>query len=440
MASNITFSEYNETGPTLLNNKDHKIQATFRMSPVHVTTVNTLRRQILAAIPTVGFKTEPPEASDVHITTNTTPLVNEMLMHRIGMVPLCVSDLSTFNPEDYEFRLNIDNIGKSLVNVSAADFTVVKTATTELPESILETKDFFPPDPITEKTPLITVLRPRYNLDSPSERLVIRAKASIGTGRDNMRYSAVAQCSYEYTLDNDESRQNSIFLTWLATSKKVPDSASITPERLGELRREFNCLEVQRCYLQNEKGEPYDFMFHVESVGVYSVPRIVELGLQACEDIVTPYTTLNTDMVENITISTPANRMAVADTEDAVYEFTFRKEEHTLGNLLQTFLVERHVEGTEMPRIKYAGYKIPHPLKQEMVLIVAPLDGDVMSARKAIASVCRFLKGYFADARISWLKTPKAAPRVLDAEISSFVPIVADVASVATKTKGRTKK
>jgi DNA-directed RNA polymerase subunit L len=221
-----------------------------------------------------------------------------------------------------------------------------------------------------------------------------------------------------------------MFLRWLATSKKVPESTAITPERLGELRREFDCLEVQRCSLQNEKGEPYDFIFHIESVGVYSVPRIVELGLQACEDIVTPYTSLNTDMLENITISTPANRMAVADTEDtedtkdAVYEFTFRKEGHTLGNLLQTFLIERHVEGTERPRIKYAGYKAPD--KHEMVLIVDPLDGDVMSARGAIASVCKFLKAYFADARAVWLKTPKGGP------------VEAPVAPV--KAKGRAKK
>jgi DNA-directed RNA polymerase subunit L len=438
MASGLTFSEYIETGPSLLNTKDHTIQATFRVSPVHVTTVNTVRRQILAAIPTVGFKTEPPESSDVHITTNTTPLVNEMLMHRIGMIPISVPDTASFNPEDYEFRLNIENIGKSMVNVSASDFVVVKTATPESPETVLNTNDFFPPDPITGQTPLITVLRPRYNLDSPAERLTIRAKASIGTGRDNMRYSSVAQCSYEYTLDTDKSRQNSMFLTWLATSKKVPDTTAISPERLAELRREFDCLEVQRCFLKNEKGEPYDFIFHVESVGIYSVPKIVEMGLQACEDLVTPYTALNNTINENITISTPANRMTVANTSEAVYEFTFRKEEHTLGNLLQTFLIERHMEGQEQPRIKYAGYKVPHPLKQEMVLIVAPLDGDVQTARAAIASVCRFLKEYFADARSVWLKTPKGTPVPL-APVALAAP--AEQAPKLTKApRGRAKK
>ena len=337
-----------------------------------------------------------------------------MLMHRIGMIPIAIADPSTFNPDDYEFRLNIENVGKSLVNVSASDFSVVKVSTANIDESQVPVSDVFPADPITGKTPLITVLRPQYNMDSPPEKLNIRAKASIGTGRDNMRFSPVTQCSYEYTLDSDVSRQNQMFTTWMATSKKVIDTASISPERLGELRREFDCLEIQRCYLQNEKGEPYDFIFHIESVGVFSIPTIVERGLSACENIVSPYLTLDTGVPENVSIGIPANRMSEIG-QSSVYEFTFRKEEHTLGNLLQTFLVERHIEGTELPRIQYAGYRIPHPLKQEMVLTISPVDGDVLSARKAIAKVCSYLKTYFAEANTEWIKTPKGSlPKVIE--------------------------
>lgn len=440
-SSNITFSEYNESGPALLtagaagngsSGGSHKIQATFRVAPIHVTVANTIRRQILAAVPTVGFKTEPPESSDVFISANTTPLVNEMLIHRIGMIPIAVTDPESFNPEDYEFRLNIENVSKGLVNVTASDFVVVKTATPDQPESTMDTKQFFPPDPITGETPLITVLRPRYNMDSPAEKLLIRAKASVGTGRDNMRYSSVAQCSYEYTLDQDTSRQNSRFTTWLATSKKVPDAAAIVPERLQELRREFDCLEIQRCYLQNEKGEPYDFVFHIESVGVFSVPTIIERGLAACEDLVTPYTSLDAALTDNISVGTPANRMA-QDDSGAVFDFTFRKEEHTLGNLLQTFLVERHIEGTELPRLKYAGYRVPHPLKQEMVLTICPVEGDVMNVRRALANVCKYLKTYFAEARKTWLLTPKGAT-------AATAPAAATTAATAVTKKSRAKQ
>jgi DNA-directed RNA polymerase subunit L len=344
-------------------------------------------------------------------------------MHRIGMIPLSIVDVSTFNPDDYEFRLSIENVGKSLVDVSASDFTVVKVATTTEDETYLPTETMFPPDPITGKSPLITVLRPRYNMDSPSEKLLIRAKAYIGTGRENMRFSPVTQCSYEYTLDPDVKRQNLMFENWMSTSKKVVDTSLILPERLAELRSEFDCLEIQRCYLQNAKGEPYDFIFHIESVGVFSVPLIVERGLHSCENIVMPYMNLDSSMPENVVIGEPANRMN--EGTPSVYEFTFSKEEHTLGNLLQTFLVERHIEGTEMPRVKYAGYRVPHPLKQEMVLTISPVDGSVMSARKAIASVCTYLKTYFLEATQEWIKTPKGTQPAL---------------SEPPKSKARTKK
>ena len=410
MASNIVFTDYVEGGPALLTDSRSKIQATFRVAPIHVTVANTLRRQILAAIPTVGFKTEPPELSDVFIETNTTPLVNEMLMHRLGMIPIAITNPAEFNPEEYEFRLNIENVGKKPVSVMASDITVVKRSIDEAQGQTLPTKDFFPADPITKQTALITVLRPQYNMDSPTEKLVIRAKASVGTGRQNMRYSAVAQCSYEYTLDKDPKRQNEMFATWMATSKKVPDPTAVSSDRVQELKREFETLEIQRCYLQNEKKEPYDFTFHIESVGILSVPTILERGLKACEDIVSPYTTLDVELTPNLTISVAKTRFAAIG-----HELVFQNEEHTLGNLLQTFLVERHIEGNEEPKLAYAAYKVPHPLRAEMVMVIVSPDGEEKTVRKAIANVCIYLKQYFNTATQKWTAIHKAPEPVAPA-------------------------
>jgi DNA-directed RNA polymerase subunit L/DNA-directed RNA polymerase alpha subunit len=429
MASDLLFTDYVEGGPALMTGSTNKIQASFRVSPIHVTVANTLRRQILAAIPTVGFKTEPPEASDVFIEANTTPLVNEMLMHRIGMIPIAVTDPTKFEVDEYEFRLAVENVGKTPVNVTASDFVVVKRSVDEAKEEILPTKNFFPVDPITKENALITVLRPQYNMDSPTEKLVIRAKASVGTGRQNMRYSSVAQCSYEYTTDKNPKRQTDMFQRWMATSKKVPDPAAVAPERLQELRREFETLEIQRCYLQNEKGEPYDFIFHIESVGILSVPTIIERGLKACEDIVSPYTTLDVELTPNITMAKAARRMEG-------FELVFQNEEHTLGNLLQTFLVERHVEGEEQPRLSYAAYKVPHPLRQEMVLVVSAVDGEEASVRKAVANVCIYLKQYFNEAMMKWQGTPKGLPeeQVQEQALPQELPPVQEQ-PVAAKTK-----
>ncbi len=411
MADTVVFSNYSESGPKLLKGEG-LIQGTFQAAPMHVTIANTIRRQVLAAVKTVGFKTEPPELSDVNISVNTTPLVNEMLMHRIGMIPVFVEDPDTFNSEIYEFRINVENVGNDVVPITSADIQVFKSTGDDGQWSELSNKDFFPLDPITGMGSLITILRPRYNIDSIPERLTVRAKASVGTGRQNMRFSSVAQCSYEYTLDPNPSRQEIILNNWLAVSKKVANPAELAPERLAELKREFECLEVQRCYLIDEKGEPYDFTFHIESVGVLSVPTIIERAIKSCEDIVSPYLTFDTDFPQDasgqptVVCNVSARRM------ENSFEFIFQNEEHTLGNLLQTYLVERHVDGKELPRIRYAGYKVPHPLRSEMVLVVAPEDGQENTARLAVANTCKFLKQYFNNILQSWKSVPKESSSV----------------------------
>jgi DNA-directed RNA polymerase subunit L len=79
-----------------------------------------------------------------------------------------------------------------------------------------------------------------------------------------------------------------------------------------------------------------------------------------------------------------------------------------LGNLLETYLVENHVDGTAQPRINYAGYKVPHPLRPEMfVRIGVETDGgdadqEQRVARLAIATVCRQLRDGFRTAQATW--------------------------------------
>ena len=102
------FHNYEESGPFLLGNTDARIGARFRLAPSNTTLANTIRRQIISAVKTVGFRTEPAETSEVVIETNTTPLVNEMLAHRIGMIPIRV-DPAIFDPMRWDFRIEKEN-------------------------------------------------------------------------------------------------------------------------------------------------------------------------------------------------------------------------------------------------------------------------------------------------------------------------------------------
>ena len=404
------FIEYKEPAqaPPLFGEPKTKIRASFRLKDVNVTVANTIRRAIIAHTPSVGFRTEPYDKSDVEIQVNTTPLVNEMVAHRVGMIPLN-ADPTKFDPAEYEFHLDVENGTKELMDVRTSDFRVYKrsenplSAPTELPSS-----DFFPPDPITGDTILITRLRPQWNPTAQNERLKLRAKATISTGKENIRFCPTTQVSYEYTPNKDPDHVEDVFTKWLFANKKIADQAGLPAEKRAELKREFDTMEIQRCFKKNEKEEPNDFTFHIESVGVQSVPTIFAAGLRACYDLVSKY--------KDTTTSTPTNLVfQPGDSRFSSIDAIFQNEDHTLGNLLETYIVENHIDGRQNPKINYVGYKVPHPLRPEMFVrmdtrtseevegnVFVSQDELIVRAKQVIANSCRNLMSEFESLEKEW--------------------------------------
>lgn len=399
------FSDYSESGPALLGDSTQKLRGTFRLSNTNVTVANTLRRTILTLTPSVGFRTEPYEKSDVVITVNTTPLVNEMISHRIGMIPIR-ADPSQFDPSLYEFRLDKQNTSKDIMDVHASDFEVYKLDKDKPLEPPVQvpSADFFPPDPITGDTVLITRLRPQWNPTAPNEHIQLKAKASISNGKENIRWSPVCQASYEYTRDTDATHMQEVFDAWVIANKKL-DPTALEAEKRGELEREFQTMEVQRCFKTDAKGEPNDFTFYVESVGVQGVRSIVASGLDACVALLSQYQDIDVRLPENVKFQQGDSRFPSIDA-------IFQNETHTLGNLLETYLVENNIDGSEEPKLRYVGYKVPHPLRPEMFVRMdvrtteETLDAEVQiqRARVAIANACRQLKAMVQSLKVSWTK------------------------------------
>ena len=405
------FSEYVEFGPTLLGDASHKINATFRLTNINTTIANTLRRAILTLTPSVGFRTEPYEKSDVLITTNTTSLVNEMLAHRIGMIPI-KADPATFKPELYEFTLDMRNDSKEILDVRAGNIQVfMKNPENPLDAPTkLNSADYFPPDPVTGDTILITRLLPQWNPTAAKHQLSFKARASISTGTENIRWSPVCQASYEYTQDKDPEHINAVFNGWLATIKKITDPSTLAEEKKAELMREFMTMEIQRCYMKNERGEPYDFTFHVESIGVLRIKDIVQMAIVKSIDLLNKYTEVDTILPETV-------RIQEGDSRFSTVEVWFTNEGHTLGNLLETYIVENHIDGAMEPKSTYAGYKVPHPLRPEMFIRIgledtANINFETQSqtARLMVANACKNLKTQFQELLDGWNPAPQQLP------------------------------
>lgn len=369
----------------------------FTMDPTHVTFANTLRRAIITEVETVAFASDIIEGggtSDVLITKNSTPMSNEMLAHRIGLLPIHVKKPLEWNPDEYTFKLDIVNESSEPRDVVAADIQVFKNRGPEEEPLPVPSVQFFHPDPVTHDTTLLTVLKGRVGAQEP-EALSFVAKATLGTGRVNARYMPVtSRCSYGYSRDDSPDRKKELFTKWLTTHKKVsPTELESNSERKGALEREFETMEVQRCYKIDERGEPYSFDFIVESVGVldptYSVARAIDI-LQAK---LLRYASMDAgDLPENV-------KSRPADARMKGFDFVFQQEDHTLGNLLQTWMEQNLVDSGE---ITFAGYKVPHPLRDEMLLRVGVESGKDIDARAAIAKAARACAQMFSNWAGQW--------------------------------------
>ena len=366
----------------------------FQLSPTHVVYANTLRRLCMSSVETVGFRADIQDngsTTDVEILANSTPMTNEMLAHRVGLLAINIQDPLKWNPDDVSFVLDKTNTSDRAMDITASDFLIVKKGDDGMDMQPISAAQYFPPNPITGDTALLAVLKPVVPGGKPEE-IRIKAKASIGTGRDNARFIPTCQCAYSYTRDSSPEAVKKVFDDWVDRSKKLnPASLETEPEKKAVLMREFNTLQINRCYLKNEEGEPYSFDFTIESVGVlspeYIVLRACETGAKLCERFV------GDALPEDVTVQ-------LADCRLRAIDFFFQKQDHTLGNLIQAWLDE-HIVG--QGDITFAGYDIPHPLRDEMVLRIGVTgDNPEATARSALKQAMTACQAMFTAWRDQW--------------------------------------
>jgi DNA-directed RNA polymerase subunit D len=371
---------------------------TFRLSPTHCSYANTLRRLCMTSVKCVGFNADIKDdgsTSDVKILANSTPMTNEMLAHRIGLLPIHVENPLEFNPENYEFSLSIINDSNTSRDITASDIVVREKKGDDFVD--IPSSTFFKPHPLTRQTPLIAVLKPLLPGGQPEE-IRFTAKASIGTGLQSARWIPTTQCAYSYTLDTNPENQEKAFNEWLNRNKKIMDPVSLKekePEKRKSLWKEYQTLEINRCYLKNADGEPESFDFTVESAGVLSPAYIIEKACEGGEIMCKQFA--GESLSDDVTVDP-------ADGSIRGWDFIFQRQDHTLGNCIQTWLDLNRVGVND---ITFAGYDVPHPLRNEMVIRIG--CPEEAGARRVLREAMVACGAMFASWKESW-KAKGAGP------------------------------
>ena len=294
----------------------------FDINNIDLSIANSIRRIILTEIPVVGFYGEDEPSID--IIANTGPLHNEFMKHRIGLIPINVSEeiTDTYIDNDYKFELNVTNDTSSTINITTANFTGTYK---DVELTVNELKILFPPNPITKSNILITRLR-------AGEELNLIARAVKKTAKANASFSAVSLSNFYFIEDKKESD------------------------------KQDNILDKHRSYVKNIYGDPTLLKFEIETVNnlsyLYLFSTAIIILINKLKLLITNIEA-NEIMIEPI----PNNPFSV--------NFHIENEDDTLGNVIQSLLHNKYIRQTNKHKginCSYVGYICPHPLKQLMIV------------------------------------------------------------------------
>ena len=148
--------------------------ARFTLSGASPSFANAFRRAMIGEVPTLAIE-------DVRIYDNTSALFDEMLTHRLGLIPI-KTDLSTYSPQE---KCACGGAG-------CPGCTSTFTLSVEGPKTVTSS-DLIPQDP--KATPVFGNI-PIVKL-TKGQKLVVEARAVLNTGRVHAKWQATLVCGYK---------------------------------------------------------------------------------------------------------------------------------------------------------------------------------------------------------------------------------------------------
>jgi DNA-directed RNA polymerase subunit D len=229
---------------------------------VDVSFMNTLRRLVLTEIPSMAV-------DDVVILENSSVLNDEILAHRLGLIPL-TTDLDSYNlPEECpcksEFGCNLCRVVLTL-NVEAAD----GTKTVYSGDFVSENPDI---KPVSDRISIVKLAQ--------DQKLKLEAYARLGQGKVHAKWQPVSLCAYKFfpQIKIDGKRCDACEDCVKVCSKSV----LVKVGNKIEVRNVIDCTLCEDCVdacLKDPSAveltwDKNAFIFDIESTGALPVERLV---------------------------------------------------------------------------------------------------------------------------------------------------------------------
>ena len=322
----------------------------FHIQNVDVSVVNALRRVLLSNIPNVAIRFDPYNETehDVNVIVNTGCLHNEFISHRMSLIPICMQpdEIDAFEKaRSYKYVIHKKNQTNAIINVTTDDIIVYDHEGASLSKTARDA--LFPKDRITGDPILITKLKPNLFQKDMGDEIHLEAFASVGTATDNAAWSPVSLASFYNAVDEDAAE---------AAFETKMKAINVDAKKKAQLRADFNNLEKFQHYIKNDRGEPNDFVFSVESECAMTPTYLVNKGL-----------TILAEKVEAVAAGIREDSVKIEGVEEMCH-LILRGETHTIGNLLQAQIYNKYVRDGAAKELEYVGYLCPHPLEKTVII------------------------------------------------------------------------
>ena len=332
--------------------------------------VNAIRRTLLAAIPTLAFKTEMND-SDIIIKSNTTPLHNEYLLHRIGLIPLYI-DPESWN-SNYLFYLSVSsNDDEPIQRITSKSFSIFPLKSDINPDEIksisMDNYDFTKPLSDKQKKEIfrpfewngtdeyIPITEIKSTKSSIKQKLELYGVPRIGVGYEDARWQAVSRSSYSYKKDPELFKK---------VLKEKIEVNQVPEEKWEDFKNELEISESERYFHRDDNLDPYWYQFHVDSQHFYNSKQLFVNANQ----IIIDQLDIFKDELPKLTTEEDSIMEIKTSADELVFKLHVQGFDDTIGNIIQTYISKNHI--TDKSVLSLCGYKKDHPLEDKIHFTIA---------------------------------------------------------------------
>ena len=322
--------------------------------------INALRRTLLSSIPTVAFRTTIDE-SDIIIQKNDSPLHNEFISDRIGLIPLYIDPFEY--RKQYLFHLNIENDNiEPTVTITTKDFNIYPLKKESDPSSTkdIDLDNYDKGIPLSEKEK-IKIFRPykfkgenhyciitelKSTNSEIGQGLEIYGVPSVSYGYEDSKWQAVSCATYSYKRDED------LFQKILKEKIKINE---IPKSQEKKYEKELFISESERYYHRDKNLQPYYYTFKIDSVHHLNSKELFILANQIIIESLEK-------MIEEFPKLTSGEKSILSFNEikEGIFQIIIHGADDTLGNIIQSYISQHMINN--MSILSVCGYKKEHPL------------------------------------------------------------------------------